>query len=157
MGTRSLTHVIEAPTGRQRKGKVLATIYRQFNGYPEGHGADLLEKLGAKRMVNGIGLGNDNQPIANGAGDLAAQLIRDLKIDHPVGGIYIEPAGTEDHGEEYVYTITADTFNPGAGILLKVESIHGGWGDVPRTRHVLFDGPIQTFDPTAAQQVEEAS
>jgi hypothetical protein len=152
MGTRSLTHIVQSPAKGKRKPEVLATIYRQFDGYPSGHGEDLLRLLKDKVMVNGIG--RESGDIANGAGCLAAQIVRDLKTEAGVGGIYLEPAGSEDHGEEYVYTVEADTFDPQAGIQLKVEAIHGGYGDTPRERKVLFAGAVRAFDPAKAEAVE---
>ena len=47
MGTRSLTHFVE-------EGETLATIYRQFDGYPEGHGIELLNFLRDMHIVNGM-------------------------------------------------------------------------------------------------------
>jgi hypothetical protein len=45
MGTRSLTSFYTAPEGRQRKPTHLLTMYRQYDGYPEGAGRFLLDFL----------------------------------------------------------------------------------------------------------------
>lgn len=82
MGTRSLTAFVDDT------GKEIVRLYRQFDGYPTGHGADLV-KLCDVAIVNGIGA---NKRVANGMGCLAAQVIAGLK-DGP-GGIYIEAPGT---------------------------------------------------------------
>jgi len=102
MGTRSLTKVIESNTSISKKEEI-CTIYRQYDGYPVGHGLEIAEFLSKRRIVNGISTGEKR--IANRAGDLAAQLIHFLKTNNEIGNIYIEPAGTNDVGEEYIYEI----------------------------------------------------
>lgn len=97
MGTRSLTRVFE-------DDQELVTIYRQFDGYPEGHGQDLADFLKDRSIVNGIPVSYKGK-ISNGGRDLAAQLVSFLKKDHEVGGIYIEAMGASDLGEEYEYSI----------------------------------------------------
>lgn len=100
MGTRCLTIV------EDEQGKELVTLYRQFDGYPEGHGAELKSFLKGFNIVNGI---TDREAVktANGAGCLAAQIVTHFKgqPDHRLGGIYIYPAGTRDVGEEYIYRV----------------------------------------------------
>ena len=57
MGTRSLTRVIETykddRTQKQVK-KQLINMYRQYDGYPSGMGADLVEFLDGSKVVNGL-------------------------------------------------------------------------------------------------------
>ena len=48
MGTRSLT------VFNDEDGKEIAVMYRQFDGYPSGHGTELAEFLAGKKMVNGF-------------------------------------------------------------------------------------------------------
>lgn len=136
MGTRSLTHVLDDHTE-----SVLVTIYRQFDGYPSGHGADLAEILKDRTVVNGIG-SNTPAKASNGAGCLAATIVTLLKGEE-IGGIYLEPPGTEDHGEEYVYTVKPPA-NPGEPIRLKVESTYGY---PTTTRETLFEGDVNDFNP----------
>ena len=81
MGTRSLTFVYDGDVP-------VINIYRQYDGYPSGHGHELAQFLDSKTLVNGYGEQNSFE--ANGMGCLAAQLIVQLK--HGVGGIYIYPA-----------------------------------------------------------------
>jgi len=52
MGTRSLTFVYD-------EQDVIINMYRQYDGYPTGHGAELAEFLGQFRMTNGIPVGRD--------------------------------------------------------------------------------------------------
>ena len=50
MGTRSLTYVYD------EQGEKIINLYRQFDGYPTGHGQELAEFLNKGRMVNGLEL-----------------------------------------------------------------------------------------------------
>ena len=99
MGTRSLTFVYEDTQ------KVLC-MYRQFDGYPSGHGRELATFLnGFVDVVNGIRIG-DTRKIANGMGCLAAQLVANFKAG--VGGFYLYPTSTKDAGQEYEYHVYAE-------------------------------------------------
>ena len=97
MGTRCLTFVYD--------GNVpVINIYRQFDGYPSGHGHELAQFLNSKKLVNGYT--DKNSAEANGMGCLAAQLIVQLK--HGVGGIYIHPVTSTDCGQDYEYHVYED-------------------------------------------------
>lgn len=99
MGTRSLTFVYDA------KQAVLC-MYRQFDGYPSGHGAELAEFLGQfEAITNGIRVG-ETRKTANGMGCLGAQLVGHFKTE--VGGIYLYPTNSKDCGQEYEYHIYED-------------------------------------------------
>jgi hypothetical protein len=99
MGTRSLTFVYDD------NRKVLC-MYRQFDGYPSGHGRELATFLnGFVDVVNGIRIG-DTRKIANGMGCLAAQLVANFKVG--VGGFYLYPTSTKDAGQEYEYHVYTD-------------------------------------------------
>lgn len=102
MGTRSLTNVYA------EDGKQIMCMYRQFDGYPDGHGKELAEFIASKTLVNGIpcGTGVDPSTLANGIGCLAAQIVSFFK-EEP-GKFYLYPPGTSDVGEEYVYSVFAD-------------------------------------------------
>ena len=94
MGTRCLTFVYD--------GNVpVINIYRQFDGYPSGHGHELAQFLNSKTLVNGYK--DKNSAEANGMGCLAAQLIVQLK--HGVGGIYIHPVTSTDCFQDYEYHV----------------------------------------------------
>ena len=146
MGTRSLTHIYD-----DRTESVLATVYRQMDGYPSGHGEDLAEILKGRTLVNGFGSGTPSKA-SNGAGCLAATIIAELKVPAGIGGIYLEPPGSEDHGEEYVYSVSPRLEG---SIRFKVESIRGGWGNTPRERRLLFEGDVNDFDAAAAEKGSE--
>lgn len=96
MGTRSLTFVYDDK-------EPMINMYRQYDGYPSGHGSNLAEFLNSfDAIVNGISVG-DNRKIANGMGCLAAQLIAHFKID--AGGFYMYPVTAKDCGQEYEYHV----------------------------------------------------
>lgn len=100
MGTRSLTFVY------QDKTPVLC-MYRQYDGYPAGHGAELAEFLGQfEAITNGIRVG-ETRKTANGMGCLAAQLVGHFKQGE-VGGFYLYPTNSKDCGQEYEYHIYED-------------------------------------------------
>lgn len=97
MGTRSLTFVYDGDVP-------VINIYRQYDGYPSGHGHELAQFLNSKTLVNGYG--EQNSVEANGMGCLAAQLIVQLK--HGVGGIYIYPVSSTDCFQDYEYHVYED-------------------------------------------------
>ena len=99
MGTRSLTFVYDDK-------EPMINMYRQFDGYPSGHGSELATFLNSfDAIVNGISVG-DTRRIANGMGCLAAQLIAHFKID--AGGFYIYPVTAKDCGQDYEYHVYED-------------------------------------------------
>ena len=112
MGTRSLTRVIPRQKGLSyadghlHPEKSVVNIYRQYDGYPEGHGQDLAEFLSEFTIVNGFSPGSQDKKVANGTGCLAAQLVEYLK-EGQVGGVYLEQCNGEpgDSWEEYIYTL----------------------------------------------------
>jgi hypothetical protein len=80
-------------------------MYRQYDGYPTGHGAELAEFLTPFTLVNGLGM-NDDRKIANGMGCLAAQLIAHFK--QTPGGFYIHPVTDTECGQDYEYHVYQD-------------------------------------------------
>lgn len=108
MGTRCLTRI------HTEDGKKLVNLYRQFDGYPSGHGNDLFNFLDGFVIVNGY-TGSEGPKGANGAGCLAAQLVAHFKLRHnetnrrrdaAIGGFYIYPTDAEDCGQDYEYIVT---------------------------------------------------
>ena len=82
MGTRSLTYVYDGETP-------IMCMYRQFDGYPEGHGQELANFLNELTIGNGIPEYGDLFTFANGMGDLAAQML--VWFKKTPGGFYIHP------------------------------------------------------------------
>lgn len=124
MGTRSLT------VFKESDGQEIVVLYRQFDGYPSGHGLELAEFLNGITIVNGIPGGAEGR-MANGMGCLAAQVIAHFKTE--VGGFYLYPAGSRDHWEEFIYTVSGQTGEP---LIIEVTDSGG---------KPLFNGPISDF------------
>lgn len=102
MGTRSLTFMYEEFDSEVP----FVCIYRQFDGYPEGHGVDLANFINSKRLVNGYSGSDTMETTANGIGCLAAQLVMTLKERFGLGGIYLHfPDLNADHWQDYEYHI----------------------------------------------------
>jgi hypothetical protein len=97
MGTRSLTFVYDGD-------KAIINMYRQFDGYPSGHGTELAEFLGSGEMVNGYSDKDAKQ--FNGMGCLAAQMIANFK--NSVGGFYIHAVTDTDCWQDYEYHVYED-------------------------------------------------
>lgn len=104
MGTRSTTLIREKDRDN-KTGKItfrkLVKFYRQYDGYPSGHGLEMAEFLNTGTLVNGLGI-EDEQIFFNGAGCLGAQLIQHLKKG--AGGLYL--TDLRAGGEEYDYIVT---------------------------------------------------
>jgi len=129
MGTRSNTIIIE-------DGFQLVNMYRQMDGYLDGHGADLLEFLEPITLVNGFG--QRTAGIANGAGCLAAQLIAHFK--EGVGNIYLQAITQPEieHENDFTYTILVEDM----GIALEVHE-YGA---------LIFEGTVEEFKQRIAQE-----
>ena len=95
MGTRSLTFVYDGD-------RPVMNMYRQFDGYPSGHGQDLANFLLSGKMTNGIPVGVQEH-FFNGMGCLAAQLVAFLKKE--AGGFYLYPLDATDCWQEYEYHV----------------------------------------------------
>jgi hypothetical protein len=141
MGTRSTTSFVSEWGDNEE----LCVMYRQYDGYPTGHGRDLLDILKDAVLVNGIP-GGDTRKLFNGMGCLAASVIAKLK-DGP-GGFYMSGRGDR---EGYHYTIYAGNkipskkgFGEDRQINIKVEGYSG----------TLYDGPVDKFNPEEAEAVE---
>ena len=95
MGTSCLTYVYEG-------NSPLVCLYRQFDGYPSGHGAELANFLKGIKLGNGIADNPKMGKFANGMGCLAAQLVAHFKKS--VGGFYIHLV-TDSGGVDYEYHV----------------------------------------------------
>ena len=108
MGTRSLV------VFQNEEGEEICSVYRQYDGYPEGRGQQLLDFLKDRHLVYGFGDTSVRQ--SNGIEDLAAQWIAWEKTNnsngkHLVGNVYIYPPNLRDVGEEFVYTVSENYEN----------------------------------------------
>jgi hypothetical protein len=103
MGTRCLTRVYD------ERGAEIICLYRQFDGYPDGHGRELADFVERKTIVNGMT--GDERNIANGMGCLAAQIVAFFKQEP--GNFYLYPPGEKDAWEDYEYHVKFEkTKNP---------------------------------------------
>lgn len=139
MGTRSLT-VFYDDVLEGREDQEIVVMYRQFDGYPDGHGIDLAEFLSGFTITNGLSIG-ENLNTANGMSCLTAQAIAHFKTDP--GGIYLYPAETRDAGEEYIYEVRCPVVRKGfeskkGGLVIKCSNTYGAGED-------LFEGSPEEF------------
>lgn len=144
MGTRSLTKFIETykHEGKQKK-QTIAVMYRQYDGYPEGHGTELADFIKTRKLVNGYGA---DKEVFNGMGCCAAQVVAHFK--QGVGGFYLYPSNTTDAGQDYNYTIEG---NSDTGELTL--SCYACYGKRPK---LLFKGNPNDFAAFVEKQKEEA-
>lgn len=131
MGTRCLTVVLEEvwedpkkPKKKAAKREECLVMYRQFDGYPDGHGKELAEFLAGSKPTNGLA-GMNSVDLFNGAGCMAASIVCHFKQQKDMvrnvvdfkevanpnahkptpGAFYLHPSGTRDVGEEYIYYV----------------------------------------------------
>jgi hypothetical protein len=137
MGTRSLTFVYD-------EQEVIINMYRQYDGYPTGHGAELAEFLGQFRMTNGIPVGRDKTAdrIANGMGCLAAQLVSNFK-GNDAGQFYLYPASATDCGQDYEYHIYKD--DEGLRVRITDRGCNMFGLTMSDKNDAIFDGTLAEF------------
>ena len=141
MGTRALTFVYQGETP-------IINMYRQFDGYPMGHGQELATFLIGGSMVNG--LTTSDAPVFNGMGCLAAQMIAHFK--QTPGGFYIHPVTDTECGQDYEYHVyqSTEVMPFGAGESpLRVRVTDRGFNMFGLTmsdkNEALFDGTVEEF------------
>lgn len=133
MGTRSLTVM------QDEHGDEIAVLYRQFDGYPSGHGAELAEFLSGFSVVNGFGM-NPPEKQANGGSCLAAQIVAHFK--EGVGQFYLYAAGTRNTGEEYIYVV-----KPEVGKEPVIRVYEAEWDKPTDIKHLApaYEAPASEF------------
>jgi hypothetical protein len=115
-------------------------MYRQFDGYPTGHGSELAHFLLPFKIVNGHNGDAKMGKVANGMGCLAAQLVANFKTD--VGNIYLySPRLKIDAMQEYEYHITENS----------VKVLLSGYGE---PEEVIFEGSYEEFFDFCQEKVE---
>lgn len=139
MGTRSLTYVYDG------RGKVLC-LYRQYDGYPTGHGAELADFIKPFRIVNGLGA-RDNQKLANGMGCLAGQLVTHFKGD-TVGDFYLMSTSRKlDAWQEYEYHIRDKSI-----------TVYDLYGTEEKPKRQIFKGSwLEYYEWINQQKLKEAA
>ena len=120
MGTRSLTFTYD-------RGEKIMCMYRQYDGYPEGHGAELAKMLTTTE--------------SNGMLCLSATIVAPLKTGW--GNIYLYLITTKDAWQDYEYHI----YDDGRVQVIKT---------YPQ-RHSIFEGTDKEFmEFCKSKQTEEA-
>jgi hypothetical protein len=122
MGTRCLT------VFKEESGTEIAVLYRQMDGYLEGHGEDLQKFLTGKKLVNGFGRNDTKDNCFNGMSCLAASVVAHFKTG--LGA-----------SEEFVYTI----YPKGSVICLTVQ------GGYEKDMSLIYDGPAAEFNAAEAK------
>lgn len=155
MGTRCITSIMDG-------NRELVCMYRQFDGYPEGHGMELVEAFKSYIITNGISGGRElSNRTANGPGCLAGQVVAKFKTE--IGGIYLYAPETREVGEEFVYTLSIKTdpardrqkgdaiFEPKRIWLDVIEgqvAFFGLPGTKPELMDWLYSGWLDDFHPS---------
>jgi hypothetical protein len=153
MGTRSLTHVIETYKDNGKKKKqTLLTMYRQYDGYPSGHGADLVEFLEGSRVVNGYTSSDmvSEKRVFNGTGCLAAQLVAHFKKG--IGGFYLHRPNTKDCGENYTYDIEVDSDTSEVTLRCYEIGYMNKKNEYVNKKRILFEGKAEDFLEAVKQE-----
>ena len=117
MGTRCLTIV------KDENNQTLVNLYRQYDGYPTGHGKELVNFLKKIRITHG--LADDRKNTANGIQCLAAQIVAHFKNE--AGHFYLCPPDCRDIDEEYIYEISINA--------------------VKNYKDIIFDGDVKDYVP----------
>ena len=147
MGTRSLTRVFNTYKNENKNKQVknqLVNMYRQYDGYPEGHGTELADFLKSGKVVNGIGSTNETERLFNGAGCLAAQMIAHFK--NGAGGFYIEPITAKDCGQEFEYEVIVDFDTKQVTMKCFEIGYINKKGEYKNGKKLLFEGRPSEFD-----------
>ena len=122
MSVKSITTV--SGDGEKRLHLVMV---RQYDGELYKHGLELSEFLSTLRIVEGLGI--DNYRVANGAADLAAQIV--VRFKKGPGQVYLYTC-LGYYGQEYSYNVSV----LGSSIRVTVSRYDGS---------ILFRGTIDKF------------
>ena len=131
MGTRSLTYIYNSykDDNGTTVYEPVVCMYRQYDGYKEGHGAELASFLTSGKLVNGLGM-DETDRVFNGMGCLAAQMVAHFKDS--AGGFYLHaPRLGRDDWQDYEYHVYED----------KVIMYSGPYAE----NFIMFEGPWDEF------------
>jgi hypothetical protein len=132
MGTRALTFVYQGETP-------IINMYRQYDGYPSGHGAELADFLAGGKLVNG--LTSRTEPVFNGMGCLAAQMVAHFK--ETPGGFYIHSVTETECGQDYEYHVYQDT--EGLRVRITDRGCNMFGLTMSDRNEAVFDGTVAEF------------
>jgi len=142
MGTRSLTFVYEEAFNEGDQPEAIINMYRQYDGYPSGHGDELARFLAQFELVDGIPVGVEHEKkYANGMACLAAQLVADFKTE--AGGIYLYPVSAKECGQDYEYHIYSKDRKFRISVTDRGCNMFGL--TMSDKNDVLFDGDLSEF------------
>ena len=148
MGTRALTFVYS------ENDKPLVNLYRQYDGYPTGHGAELAEFLSQfAAITNGIALG-ETRRTANGMGCLAAQVVAHFKDS--VGGFYIHSVESTDCGQDYEYHVYLGGVGKEIWVRVKDRGCNMFGLTLSDMDKAIFDGPVSEFVKFCSEEEDYA-
>ena len=124
-------------------------MYRQYDGYPEGHGAELVEFLKGGSLVNGLRFGEEGK-FYNGMGCLAAQLVSSFKDG--AGNIYLYSTNAKDCGQDFEYHISYDDGTLNIKVVNRGMNFFGMTQS--DTNEVIFEGDLKSFESFCKPQSE---
>ena len=154
MGTRSLTFVYDSHKNEagERVYTPIINLYRQYDGYPSGHGAELAEFLKQFTLTNGIsvGRGESKTRTANGMGCLAAQLVSNFK-GSDAGQFYLHPTDAKECGQDYEYHVYE---NEDKELCVRITDRGCNMFGLTMsdTNENFFDGPIMRLQEFCAEE-----
>lgn len=102
MSTRSVTHIHKMQSIQDGLEAIVYTFFRHSDGYPSGHGSNLVEYLIGKKLVNGKGIDFTIGRDFNRAGTMAIPLMMHIQN---ISGAESIPTGTKTSDTEFVYDI----------------------------------------------------
>jgi hypothetical protein len=114
-------------------------MYRQYDGYPTGHGKELADFLAGGKLVNG--LTSRTEPVFNGMGCLAAQMVAHFK--ETPGGFYIHSVTETECGQDYEYHVYQDT--EGLRVRITDRGFNMFGLTMSETNEAIFDGTVEEF------------
>jgi len=152
MGTRSIIHIYQD----NYSGDVLVSIYRQYDGQPDGIGMDIYNSLAHRKLVNGIS--DDRMSCVNGIDCAAAVLIHDLKngagagagAGAEAGNVYINKPDDSEM-EEFTYKLWVEGNRP-SNFLTETRLIHMSVRDGST---VIYSGPLNEYAAWLEKRDEE--
>jgi len=142
MGTRSLTFVYEEAFNEGDQPEAIINMYRQYDGYPSGHGDELARFLAQFELVDGIPVGVEHEKkLANGMACLAAQLVAHFKEE--AGQFYLYPVSAKECGQDYEYHIYSKDRKFRIAVTDRGCNMFGL--TMSDRNDVLFDGDLSEF------------
>jgi len=152
MGTRSLTFVYDSYKNEQGQMvyRPIINMYRQYDGYPTGHGAEVADFLNQfEAITNGIAVG-EKRRTANGMGCLAGQLVSNFKGDE-AGQFYLYPVECVDCGQDYEYHVYQNE-NRELCVRIKDRGFNMFGLTMSDKDECLFDGVLSEFAEFCAEK-----